>query len=360
MKTLVVLIFLAVLALPATASAERFRPVKTDGLSMRTTGLNDRAYDRLRALGRRYGRVGVGKVLESANRNVQGAGGSRSLGEIGAPVAASFKWNDGDNGVSYWIPQGITGSAAARADGLIGGHRALVVSWYGPKGVRLTFVEATNGFTKYRHVLLVAPSGRSFKPISSHAGGIAWYGNRLYVAETNVGLRVFDTRFFIDATRSPESADQGDRWVLPQVGMYRQNGSRRVRFSSVETDRGGPALITGTYADQKKGRLAIRWRLNNGRLTAAGAWRMPTSNVQGVLQHKRFLVASSSYDTDAASGIGELLVGRPRTDARRINWPDGAEDVHYAATSGRIYSLTEKQGDRIVFAINGSSVGIPN
>jgi hypothetical protein len=87
---------------------------------------------------------------------------------------------------------------------------------------------------------------------------------------------------------------------------------------------------------------------------------MPTSNVQGVLQHNRFLVASSSYDSDAGTGIGELIVGRPRTEARRINWPDGAEDVHYAATSGRIYSLTEKRGDRIVFAIDGSSVGIPN
>ena len=56
---------------------------------------------------------------------------------------------------------------------------------------------------------------------------MAWHGNRLYVAETDVGLRVFDTRFFLDATKSPESADQGYRWVLPQVGMYRQNGTRQ-------------------------------------------------------------------------------------------------------------------------------------
>ena len=86
---------------------------------------------------------------------------------------------------------------------------------------------------------------------------------------------------------------------------------------------------------------------------------MPTSNVQGVLQHNNVLVASSSFDLDAGSGIGELITGAPKAPAGRINWPDGAEDVHYAGTSGRIYSLTEKDGDRIVFAIDGTAVGVP-
>ena len=142
------------------------------------------------------------------------------------------------------------------------------------------------------------------------------------MAETRKGLRVFDTNYFLDATKSPESIDQGYRWVLPQVGFYRQNGTRRVRFSSVETDRGGPALVTGAYADQKKGRLAVRWALQGDQLVAAGAWHMPTSNVQGVLQHNNVLVASSSFDTDAGNGIGELITGAPRTKVGRINWPE--------------------------------------
>ena len=37
---------------------------------------------------------------------------------------------------------------------------------------------------------------------------------------------------------------------------------------------------------------------------------------------------------------------------------DGAEDLHYAGTSNRVYSLTEEAGDRIVFAIDGASVGL--
>lgn len=353
------MLLLLVLGTPATASAQRFRPEPVTGISMRTTGLDAAAYARVDRLAQRYGRVGVDGVLASANRDVQSAAGSPSLSQVGAPVQSAFKWNDGDNGVDYWIPQGITGSAAATADGLVGGRRSLVVSWYGPNGARLTFVDATNGFTKYRHVLLVEPSGGSFKPIASHAGGVAWYGDRLYVAETHVGLRVFDTRYFLDATKSPDAVDQGYRWVLPQVGVHEQNGSRKVRFSSVETDRGGPALVTSAYADGKVGRLMVRWALNGDTLTPTGAWHMPTSNVQGALQHNGVLVASSSFDKDAGTGIGELIVGAEGAKANRINWPDGAEDVHYAGTSGRLYSLTEHKGDRIVFAIDGASVGIP-
>ena len=349
------------LAAPATASAQSFEPLKPKAvakISLAKSGLDAPAYARLDRLANRYGRVGVKAVVESAEREVQSAAGSPSLNEIGAPVQASFKWNNGDNEVDYWIPQGITGSAAATEDGIVGGHRSLVVSWYGPRGARLSFVNADEGFTKYRHVLLVEPSGNSFKPISTHAGGLAWYGDKLYVADTK-GLLVFDTRYFLDATKSPEAIDQGYRWVLPQVGEYTQNGARKVRISSVETDRSGPALVTGAYSEEKPGRLAVRWAMRGDDLTAVNAWKMPTSNVQGVLQHNNVLVASSSYDLDAGTGIGELLTGAPKALAGRINWPDGAEDVHYAGTSGRIYSLTEKDNDRIVFAIDGTAVGVP-
>jgi hypothetical protein len=60
----------------------------------------------------------------------------------------------------------------------------------------------------------------------------------------------------------------------------------------------------------------------------------------------------------AAGGIGELAAGVPDQPAAHWRWPDGAEDLHYAGTSHRIYSLTEKAGDRIVFAIDASSVGL--
>ena len=234
MKRLAVLLFIVALAAPASASAQSFEPLRSQGRREDLAG-QDRArrpaYARLDRLADRYGRVGVKAVVESANRDVQSAAGSPSLNQIGAPVQASFKWNDGDNGVDYWIPQGITGSAAATEDGLVGGHRSLVVSWYGPDGARLTFVNADNGFTKYRHVLLVEPSGNSFKPISTHAGGVAWYGDKLYVAETKVGLRVFDTNYFLDATKSPGEHRPGLS-LGAAAGRDRTSRTARARCAS--------------------------------------------------------------------------------------------------------------------------------
>ena len=202
-------------------------------------------------------------------------------------------------------------------------------------------------------MLLVEPSGNSFKPISTHAGGLAWYGDKLYVADTK-GLLVFDTRYFLDATKSPEAIDQGYRWVLPQVGEYAQNGARKVRISSVRPTAAGRRSSPAPTARRSR---PARRALGPARRRPDRRQRLEdaTSNVQGVLQHNNVLVASSSYDLDAGTGIGELLTGAPKALAGRINWPDGAEDVHYAGTSGRIYSLTEKDNDRIVFAIDGSA-----
>ena len=206
------------------------------------------------------------------------------------------------------------------------------------------------------------PSGGGVKPISSHAGGIAWYGHYLYVAETDVGLRVFDTRYILGAKKLPRSADLGLPYVLPQVGLYRQVKGAGLNFSFVETDRSGPSLITGAYADQKLGRRVVRWPLNAKTFRvgtqATGAWRMPASNVQGALMHKGRLLASSSYDLEGSNGDGELVSGFPGLDAAHYRWPDAAEDVHYAGTSHRVYSLTEGRYDRVVFAVDASSVGL--
>jgi hypothetical protein len=49
-----------------------------------------------------------------------------------------------------------------------------------------------------------------------HAGGIAWYGDHLYVMETHGGIRVFDWRKIYQVDTSTGSSDkvgkQGDKW----------------------------------------------------------------------------------------------------------------------------------------------------
>lgn len=166
--------------------------------------------------------VSVTAVLESANRLL--SKGSPSVGN-GSPTEA-WAWNSGDDKTKDWVPQGITGSADALGKGTWNGHDAWIVSWYrSNNSVRLSFVDRKTH--KYRHVMLVYPTADDdFKSIAIHAGGIMWYGNVLYVVDTNNGIRAFDLDNIwevdiadgVGKTKDGKghSAD-GYRYVLPQV-----------------------------------------------------------------------------------------------------------------------------------------------
>lgn len=101
----------------------------------------------------------------------------------------------------------MTTVADAQQDELWGANQALHVSWHDKrtepkKGVRITFLEPNA--RKYRHVLLVYPytnskGNPSYEIVGRpqggiNAGGVLWYGNYLYVADTTRGVRVFDMR----------------------------------------------------------------------------------------------------------------------------------------------------------------------
>lgn len=99
-----------------------------------------------------------------------------------------------DQGTEKWTPQGITSTADALDAGTYEGKDGWLVSWYQNtplKSVRITFVDRAND--EYRHVMLVRPHAKdNFTTVPIHAGGIMWYGNTLWVVDTNNGIRVFD------------------------------------------------------------------------------------------------------------------------------------------------------------------------
>lgn len=222
----------------------------------------------------------------------------------------AFKWNDGDNDVLYWYPQGLTGSYdAVGGHGLWGsrsrrpddgedaepsdGRKLLLVSWYcvnidpnanfyrggleDPKGIRVSVVDVTDWDDPicYRHVLLVRPflnngvldfeevtyiNSRGYKT-SYHGGGLAWYGRWLYVAATD-RLLVFD----LLAIKEVEGFDddrcglhggtyhaRGYRYVCPLVAEYLpEDDGGPPYFSSVAVDRSATPhrLLAGKYLDE--------------------------------------------------------------------------------------------------------------
>ncbi|MFC6936451.1 hypothetical protein ACFQHO_43395 [Actinomadura yumaensis] len=267
--------------------------------------------DRVKKLDAQLPKLGVKNILAQAPRK-----GSTANGKACNPKAIqdttstrpdidfSFCWDKSDSAASgdyEWTPQGVTTVADAHLNKLWNGTQPFIASWYNcehkngaekctdhKKGARISFVDPNTG--KYAHVLLAYPfinkSGnatymslrtkQTAEGKSLHVGGMAWYGNYLYVADTGRGLRVFDMRYIFDLKAAGDKGDtkskskigrqdgvfygHGYRYVMPEVGAYTNNSPRpsteaarckntgSPTTSYVSLDRSGiDHLITGEY-----------------------------------------------------------------------------------------------------------------
>ncbi|WP_189061681.1 hypothetical protein [Longimycelium tulufanense] len=368
-------------------------------------------------------KLGVQNILEDANRiatesassDTCNHGATNSLKHHGI----SYCFDDADDGWQYpekveWYPQGVTTVADAQADQLWGSKRAILITWYNKdveqvKGVRVTFLDPDS--LRYRHVLLAYPftndSGnatymslrttQTAAGTSLHAGGIAWYGRYLYVADTAKGIRVFDTRYIFDlaAAENGDTKDKtqigrqqgtfyghGYRFVMPQVYNWVNTNTRQKctgeggsSFSFVGLDRSGiDHLTTGEYCNRgdvgddpvRWGRVA-RWpldgssgrpKLTDGLWKADAAYRLPVPNVQGALSYNdKWYISRSRGDREN----GLLYVTKKITSttgtleiesAHRADI--GVEDLSHWPKSdgrpGRIWTVTEHPGKRMIYA----------
>jgi len=227
-------------------------------------------------------------------------------------LIGGFQWDREDSDTHDWYPQGIDGR-----DGM------LLISWYSKKtgAARLSVVDRER--RRYGHVALVTPDG---KPIKTHAGGLAWRDDLLYVADTSRGLRLFDlTRFTGDS--------------LPQAGWYRPQ-PKGLRFSYTSVDHAAGALVVGEYTDKVPGARLVRWPFAPGGLLAQepaeGAWVTAHSNLQGaVVIGGRVLMAASNGKTLP----GRLTASPFAETATHRRWATGGEDL--ATVGGEVVSLTE-------------------
>ena len=364
---------------PATAAAAELTQISRTPYKLTEGGSFARYAPRVSALDGKLRRATFANVLADGNR--AGRPLCRSTGISGA---TGFCWQTGgDTDDKQWYPQGITGSWDASASGSYAGHKAMLVSWHSdnaptPKGARISFVNYDNpAKVTYRHVLLVEPtSDDTFGPVKIHAGGIAWVGDYLYVADTKRGFRVFDLRHLWRTEADPSKSKIGKgsdgkyyaydyRYVLPQVGSYGQsgNGSCSVAppvtaplcFSFVGLDRSTatPSLIAGEYYyDGKGGSRLTRWSLNaENKLaeeTAAAAYRSSHPKLQGALAYKDTFMLSSSRTSTTAGVLYRSKVGAASGTS---HLPAGPEDLSYQASAKRLWALTEHPGNRQVIGI---------
>jgi hypothetical protein len=326
--------------------------------------------------------VSVADVVDDANRTATSctAGASNRL--------ASFCWDSGDNGVTYWIPQGITTSADAYDAGTYEDRMVILVSWYydgsPDKGVRISFVDYANPSAPvYRHALLVEPYTNSgnpdFRPVPIHAGGMFWYGYYLYVADTNNGFRVFDLRHIWQVTTGNESLvgrqSNGTyqaynyKYVVPQAFTYARSsagGYPNLTYSFASLDRTSTpdSVVVGEYAYPGTGTRLVRFGIDytnrmlrtdaDGYARATEAYDVSVTSMQGAtaIGGKYYLSTS-----DGDSNKGDLATFTPGGSVvmRTDTLPIGPEDVSYWDSRDQLWSVTEYAGSRSVFAVRASA-----
>jgi len=269
--------------------------------------------------------AGLAGVLADLDRRIRPFGprfGAPWAARRARGLAGGFRFDAGDSHSEAWYPQGLSASP----DGAV-----VLVSWYrkGTNVARVSCVDLGSG--RYRHVRLTTAA---LEPVRSHAGGLAWRDDLLYVADTKAGLRVFDLSRIL---RTPAEGDE--RYALPELGRYRPAGAA-LRFSYASVDEAAGGLLVGEYLDKAPGARLVRWPFAPGGLLAAeaaeAAWMTGHSNLQGAVALPGRMVMAESRGVARA---GTLHVSPYAETSERHRWAVGCEDLALAGSD--VLSLGE-------------------
>jgi hypothetical protein len=384
------------------------------------------AVDDANARGALLGARTINQVLAGANRTLAYktaaacASAKASLARLDDAAHRVGAWcfdsGDQDAGRSLdssdWVPQAAASSNEAAVGGYAG-PSAVAVTWYQPRpdhtagahddpqNDRVTFINtpASGESATYRHVLLVEPvveNGKlNLRRVKMHAGGIAWYGNILYVASTGGGIRAFDIRrmFAVHTTKDVVGLDtatpsdfrlygESFAYVILQVGNYRKTDAACTRsptttnaglcFSGVTVNRSASpvSLISYEYRTQdqmiaaKVGSRIVHWPLDratgllaraaDGNVHSGKLYVTPTYQVQGVsIDGAAFFMSTSQ-----SGGTFYREVDGDGVAPVRSAWVQGAETTSFTTTSfgNRLWSVTEVPGRRMLFWVYTSEM----
>ncbi|MEV0346149.1 hypothetical protein AB0H88_10290 [Nonomuraea sp. NPDC050680] len=309
------------------------------------------------------GAVSVAAVLAHANRTGVRKGATGALGSMNPKPVDWYAFDTKDEDTTDWYPQGLT----CGEDSGSAGVPVFVASWYfkpSPpvveRGIRVTFLSPQT--LKYQHALLVEakPDG-SYGAINIHAGGVAWHGDLLYVADTTKGLRVFDLNHLLDLRTAQNDLGDASR-VGRQGGKYHAFGYRYIipqsdswhlattgalfSFASIDRSTTPHTLICGEYHENDPNGRVARWDLELSGGVPRDAYVMGLPKIQGALSS-----GGKWYMSQAADGNtnGKLHVS---TEGKLITspYPIGPEDL--TVQGGRLWSVTEFRNKRMIFGVN--------
>lgn len=401
---LVLAVVAGALAIPGTASAAYSDPLTTTAKQNLVWHATPAAA--LTALDSALPNVSLNTVVHDPSYTMTGCTGAEKAALPKAPAATkSLCWDAERAGSTTWVPQGITTSGDADDDGLWGADKIILSGWHSTDALgryddaRIQAVDYdTPAAAAHRMMYLAVPNstGSTFSAAKAHMGGMAWYGDKIYVTavgNTSTAIRVFSTKNILQLTDTTSNAigkTSGGyaaytyKYAMMQVGYYSYAGGTCSMasdtgvpcFSSISLDRStSPATVVTTeyFSDQSLHGRLYRFPMGTDYLltgTATEAFRGSVGNMQGVLSHGgKWYVAHSSATingqlwTQTTTQSTSATCGSTSTTAC---WAVHPEALTYDWSTGLVWSQSEwstadctAQGQtcgRSVFAVPLSSL----
>jgi len=370
------------LALPGTASAAYSDPLTTTTKQSLVWHATPAAA--LTALDNALPNVSLNTVVNDTSYDMTGCTSAEKAALPKAPVATkSMCWDADRAGTTTWSPQGITTSGDADNDGLWGDDKIILSGWHGTDALgryndaRIQAINYNNPASpSYRMFYLGVPNstGSSFSAAQAHMGGMAWYGDKIYVTaegSTSTAIRVFSTKHILQMTDTTSNAigkTSGGyaaytyKYAMMQVGYYTYAGGTCSMssdtgvpcFSSMSLDRStSPASVVTTeyFSDQSLHGRLYRYPMgtdyllaaSSGTVAATEALRSSVGNMQGVLSNNgKWYVAHSSATINGQLWSQTTAASKAATcGSTSACWAVHPEALTYDWSTGLVWSQSE-------------------
>jgi len=276
-----------------------------------------------------------------------------------------LRWFSARSFTQRWYPQGLD-------VGSWHGRRTLAVSWFRQDKTgqhlasRVTFID----LERSRHLdvnLTIEGEDGELHPAQIHAGGIAWFGDRLFVAATGQGVWEFDLskvrRLRRAAARRVVGASGRGYGAVALVAVRTRVHAVDLRCSFIGRvfDADGtsvPRVLIGEYRTDEAGRVgefAIPAD-REGRFEPLGVITPGIKRMQGAVRWGTRTFVSRS---NGLLKPGSLWSGEGDTLERvSVTMPVGSEDLALDAEERMLWTVGEHPWKRVVRGIRFEQLGL--
>lgn len=279
-----------------------------------------------------------------------------------------LSWVSARSFTEKWYPQGID-------VGVWQGRRALAVSWFRKDmtGLHLASRVTLIDLERSRHLdigLAIEDETGTLQPAQIHAGGLAWFGDRLFAAATNAGIWEFDLGD-VRRLRGRDARRVTGRRGFSGLAVVRTRihpVALRCSFIGRAFDADGTArdrVLIGEYRTDDLGRVGefdishgdgdgfvpVRERSPLGEAFVPGIPRM-----QGAVRWGDRVFLSQSRGLRKPGRLWVSENGMPQRSA--IPLPPGCEDLALDPEGRMLWSLGEHPWKRVVRGIHFSDLGL--